>query len=362
MHDVLIIGGGVIGLTIAFESAKRGLTVLVLEQGQFGREASWAGAGIITPGGVGSASDPLDQLCAATCRMWPDLSSELRELTGIDNGFRRSGGILFAAMPGGDVSADITAWRDRGVELEPLSAPGVLQYEPHVSPEWAAAAFRLPGTAQVRNPRHLKALVAACHARGVELRAGQPVADIERTGGKVTGVRTPTGRVAAGEFVVAGGAWSRQILATCGCDLEIEPVRGQIVLLSMLPLPFRHVLECGPRYLVPRPDGRILVGSTEEWVGFDKSNTAEALSELLQFAVGLVPALGAATYEQAWSGLRPFARRGRPYISRVPGCDNLFVAAGHFRGGLTLSPITGRLVAQLLADEAAELPLDGFAL
>lgn len=360
MHDVLIIGGGVIGLTSAYESARRGLKVLVLEQGQFGREASWAGAGIIPPGG-GAAADSLDQLAAATSQMWPDLSAELRESTGIDNGYRRCGGISFAATPGGDVAADIAAWRACGVEVEPLDAQAVHSREPEIAPAWAVAAYRLPGMAQVRNPRHLKALVAACHTRGVDLRAGLPVADIERTGSKVTGVRTPTERFTARQYVVAGGAWSRQILATCGHDLDIEPVRGQIVLLSMLPLPFRHILECGARYVVPRPDGRILVGSTEEWVGFDKSNTAEALCELLQFAVGLVPALGAAKYEQAWSGLRPFARRGRPFIGRVPGCDNLFVAAGHFRGGLTLSPITARLMAQLLADEPPDLPLDLFA-
>jgi glycine oxidase len=359
MHDVLIIGGGVIGLTIAFESAKRGLKILVLEQGQFGREASWAGAGIIPPGG-GTVADSLDQLSAATSRMWPDLSAELRESTGIDNGYRRCGGISFAATPGGDVAADIAAWRACGVEVEPLDAQAVYSREPEIAPEWAVAAYRLPGMAQVRNPRHLKALIAACHERGVGLRAGQPVTDIERTGSKVTGVRTPTERFTARQYVVAGGAWSRQILAAAGHELDVEPVRGQIVLLSMLPLPFRHILECGPRYVVPRPDGRILVGSTEEWVGFDKGNTAEAVRELLEFAVGLVPALGAAQYEQAWSGLRPYARRGRPYIGRVPGCDNLFVAAGHFRGGLTLSPITARLMAQLLADETPGLPLDLF--
>lgn len=358
MHDVLIIGGGVIGLTIAYESAKRGLKVLVLEQGPFGREASWAGAGIIPPGGTASGS--LDQLAAASSRMWPDLSAELRELTGIDNGYRRCGGVCFAAMPGEDVSADIAAWRAAGAAVEPLSPAAVHEYEPHIANEWAAAAYRLPGTAQVRNPRHLKALVAACQARGVELRAGHPVTGIDRAGGKVAGVRTPTGRCTAGQFVVAGGAWSRQTLATCDCEVDIEPVRGQIVLLSMLPLPFRHVLECGPRYLVPRTDGRILVGSTEEWVGFDKSNTAEALRELLDFAIGVVPALREATYEQAWSGLRPYARRGRPYIGRVPDCENLLVAAGHFRGGLTLSPITGRLVAQTLAGELPELPLDAY--
>jgi glycine oxidase len=359
MHDVLIIGGGVIGLTIAYESAQRGLKVLILEQGQFGREASWAGAGIIPPGG-GTASGALNQLSAAASRMWPDLSAELRELTGIDNGYRRCGGIYFAATPRGDVSADITAWRGAGAAVEPLSPAAVHEYERRIADDWAAAAYRLPGTAQVRNPRHLKALVAACQERGVELRAGQPVTGIEQSGGRVTAVRTPADRFTAGQYVVAGGAWSRQILATCGHEVDIEPVRGQIVLLSMLPLPLQHVLECGPRYLVPRPDGRILVGSTEEWVGFDKANTAEALCELLDFAIGLVPALREASYEQAWSGLRPYARRGRPYIGRMHDCENLLVAAGHFRGGLTLSPITGRLLAQLLTGVQPDLPLDAF--
>jgi glycine oxidase len=358
MHEVLIIGGGVIGLTIAYESAGRGLKVVVLEQGQFGREASWAGAGIIPPGGT--ASGALDQFAAAASQMWPDLSAELRELTGIDNGYRRCGGICFAATPGGDVPADIAAWRAAGAAIEPLSPAAVHGYEPRIANEWAAAAYRLPEMAQVRNPRHLKALIAACQARGVELQAGQPVTEIECAGGKVTSVRTPTGRFTARQYVVAGGAWSRQVLATCGHEIDIEPVRGQIVLLSMLPLPFRHVLECGLRYLVPRPDGRILVGSTEEWVGFDKSNTAEALRELLDFAIGVVPVLREASYEQAWSGLRPYARRGQPYIGRVPDCENLLVAAGHFRGGLTLSPITGRLVAQTLVGERPELPLDAY--
>jgi len=144
--------------------------------------------------------------------------------------------------------------------------------------------------------------------------------------------------------------------------LEIEPVRGQM-LLYKVPKPLtRHILEIGPRYVVPRDDGRILVGSTEERVGFEKANTPDGLAGLQAFAKRMVPALADAPLEQTWSGLRPHTRRGTPYIGRVPDCENLFIAAGHFRAGLHLSPITGRLAAQLVREESPELPMDAFAI
>jgi glycine oxidase len=384
MHDVAVVGGGVIGLSIGYELAKRGARVLLLEQGQLGREASWAGAGILPPG-CPAGDDPLAPLCAATHRLWPALSEELCERTGIDNGYRRCGGLAFAAT---DVHAEVAAWRAADIEAELLDANSLARYEPEVAPRWATGAYRLPGMAQVRNPRHLKALVAACTAQGVELREGQPLLGIDRSGSRAVAVRTPSGQTPVGRVVVASGAWSAHVLGTlesppgrrglagaeAGGDgtrsvpaplsarVEIEPVRGQIVLVSAQPLPFRHVLECGRRYLVPREDGRVLIGSTEEWVGFQKANTAEAVAGLLTFACGLVPALRAARFEQAWSGLRPHAPRGRPYLGRVPDFDNVYVAAGHFRGGLNLSPITGRLMAQVVSDERPEPSLDAFGM
>ena len=128
-------------------------------------------------------------------------------------------------------------------------------------------------------------------------------------------------------------------------------MRGQIVLLACPQRPFRHVIECGPRYLVPRDDGRVLIGSTEESVGFNKQNTAEGLRGLLSFAEELVPSLRDALFERAWAGLRPRTVNGMPYIGRLPGQESLFVAAGHFRAGLHLSPVTGRVVSQLIMGE-----------
>ncbi|HUG89855.1 MAG TPA: FAD-dependent oxidoreductase, partial [Planctomycetaceae bacterium] len=304
--DILIVGGGVIGLSIAYELAGQGSAVIVLEQGQFGREASWAGAGILPPGNPEGAADPAARLRAHSHILWPRLSAELRESTGIDNGYRVSGGL--EVLPHGGVASQLTseieAWRSEGVAVEELSTAELRECEPALNPS-ITAAYRLPGMSQVRNPRHLKALVAGCAARGVRLVAGQPVIGFDRREQRIAAVRTPTGTFAAAKFCVAGGAWSRQVLATVGCEIAVEPVRGQIILLSCQPLPFRHIINCGPRYLVPRPDGRILVGSTEEHVGFEKQNTAGAISGLLEFAVDLVPALAKARFEQAWSGLRP---------------------------------------------------------
>lgn len=363
MHDVLIIGGGVIGLSIAYEAARRGLSVALFEQGQLGREASWAGAGIIPAGGSPDVGSPLHRLQSAANEIWPELSRELRERTGIENGYLRCGGL---ALAGADRRAELTAhideWRRTGVEFELLDAAAVRRCEPELAIPPDMLVCRVPGVAQVRNPRHLRALISGCVQYGVELRSGEPVTEIVRRDAAVTGARTPTGVHVARQYVVASGAWSGQLLAQCGFEAEIVPVRGQIVLLTTASLPFHHILECGPRYLVPRPDGRLLIGSTEEWVGFNKATTSEGVRGLLDFAVALVPALAAARFEQAWSGLRPHARRGTPFVGRLPGLDNLLVAAGHFRGGLSLSPITARLMVQMLKGEPLELPLHALGL
>jgi glycine oxidase len=336
------------------------LAVAILEQGQFGREASWAGAGILPAGPTRDTGDPLDQLAVATVKLWPAISAELLERTGIDNGFRRCGGLGFADDPAASAPAELDYWRRAGIEHQPLTSAELQQLEPAIHWTGHSPAYLVPGVAQVRNPRHLQALLADCTALGVELHPAEEVIGFDRRADRITAARTTGASHAAGQFVVAGGAWSTRLLAETGVQLDIEPVRGQMVLLNADPPPFRRVLECGPRYLVPRDDGHILVGSTEEWVGFEKRNTADAMSGLLQFATSLVPSLRDARFETAWSGLRPHARRGRPYIGRIPGFDNLSIAAGHFRSGLYLSPITARLIAQLISGEPVEIPLDAF--
>jgi glycine oxidase len=213
----------------------------------------------------------------------------------------------------------------------------------------------------VRNPRHVKALLKACRQLGVETIDNCEATAIRQSGGFVKAVETSQGPRVADRYLVTGGAWSSGILSTAGIHIEIEPVRGQIVLLNCGQPLFRHVLEIGSRYLVPREDGRIIVGSTEERVGFVKENTAGGIAGLIEFARSLVPALDQTRVERCWAGLRPHTKRGTPYIGAVPACDNLFVAAGHFRAGLHLSTVTGRLAAQLVRGESPELALDAFA-
>jgi glycine oxidase len=357
VKDVIIIGGGVIGLSIACELAGEGVSVAVLEQGQLGQESSWAGAGILPPGNPNLARSPEARLRATSHVMWPELSALLREETGIDNGFRRSGGL--EVRLGGAVGAlddETAAWRDEGVAVQPCAAGEVWKLERELS-HAVTSAYRLPEMCQVRNPRHLKSLVALALKRGVSLSAGVQVCGFDRQGEKILSVETALGKVSAAQFVIAGGAWSGRLLQEVGCPARVRPLRGQIVLLSMQPSPIQHVVSVGPRYLVPRGDGRVLVGATEEVAGFDKNTTARGVGGLLDFALGLVPGLARAAIEKTWAGLRPQSVDGLPYLGRLSQTDNLLVATGHLRAGLQLSPVTGRLISQLLLGREPVLPL-----
>jgi glycine oxidase len=355
--DVLIIGGGVIGLTAAYYLARERVRVAVVDKGDFGQEASWAGAGIIPPGNPGRARTPFDLLRAQSSALYPGLSTELRECTGIDNGYRRCGGLELA-----DEADDAAQeWRSEGIAFEALAEPDVLRLEPRLA-RGLGTAYHLPDMAQVRNPRHIKALLAACAALGVRLRPGCPVQTLERQGSRIVGVTTAEGRLTADRFILAAGAWAEALLLPLGWRPGIHPVRGQIVLLHPGAPLFQHVLLRGKRYLVPRPDGRVLVGSTEEDAGFDKRTTAGAVGQLLAFAVALVPALAQAPLERCWAGLRPGTPDELPFLGPVPGLDNLFVAAGHFRAGIQLSPGTGLVLKELLLGQEPTVPLEAFRL
>ncbi len=359
-RDVIVIGGGVIGLSIAWELARHGIAVRVLEQGLFGQEASWAGAGILPPGNPEQAQTVEARLRGGSHILWPQWTEQLRTQTGVDNGFHRCGGIEVRPPEVTEsLGEKIAAWRAEGVPATPLGASELRQRLPALNPD-ITDGYLLPELGQVRNPRHLKALYQACSAAGVDLRAGTPVVDFIRDGERIAAVRTAGDEFQAAEYIIASGAWSRSLLQRAGHDISFEPVRGQIVLLQTPAPLFRHVIEVGARYLVPRPDGRILIGSTEERVGFEKRTTVAGVAGLIEFARRLVPALDNARVERCWAGLRPFAPGGLPRIGRVPGTTNLSVAAGHFRAGLQLSPMTAVLIRQLILNQpgnewAAEL-------
>jgi glycine oxidase len=355
--DVIIVGGGVIGLTTAYFLAKERVSVAVVDQAEPGRQASWAGAGIIPPGCSSRIKTPYDALRAHSAEMYPELSQELRERTGIDNGYVVCGGLEVVDHA---EEAPLDAWQEEGITFERWHAARLRDSLPQVSPALDSCYF-LPGMAQVRNPRHLKALAASCRLLGVQICAGYMVLGFERQGCKITAIRTSNGQLSAGQFLIATGAWTDALLKEVGWQPGVRPVRGQIALLSS-ETPLRHILLWGKRYIVPRLDGRVLVGSTEEEAGFDARPTAQAIAGLLAFAVDAVPGFAGAVVERCWAGLRPGTADGLPYVGRVPDVANLFVAAGHFRAGIQLSPATGVVMKQIILGQKPLVPLDAFRL
>jgi glycine oxidase len=356
--DVLILGGGVIGLTTAWFLAEAGVRVTIVDKGDFGQQASWAGAGIISPGDPARARTPLEQLRAHSSAMYPALSQTLRERTGIDNGYFVCGGLELFDSPE-DAPSD--EWRGEGIVFREVAGDELQRLQPGLA-AGRDRAYYLPDMAQVRNPRHVRALTSACAGRGVELRPDCPVRHVVREGGRIESIDTDQGRLTAGRYLLATGAWTDSLLEPLGWHPGIRPVRGQIALLNTGVSGIRPVVLHGKRYLVPRGDGRVLVGSTEEDAGFDARPTAAAIADLLALATSLVPDLANASIERCWAGLRPGSPDGKPYLGVVPGIVNLFIAAGHFRAGIQLSPATGLAMKQLILGQKPTIPLEDFRL
>jgi len=356
--DVLVIGGGVIGLTTAWELAGQGVRTAVVDRGDFGREASWAGAGILPPGNLESAATAEARLRALSHRLWPELSRALLEKTGIDNGYQQCGGVEVVEGDESRARTLVEAYRREGVEATWFPARQAADLEPALAGD--RSVVHLPGLCQVRNPRHLKALVAACGQAGVVLRPFTELLELREDGRTVVAVTT-SGRLMAERVVLCTGAWSGLLGKKLGVRVPVEPVRGQMALLRAPAGLLRRVVLCGRRYLVPRPDGLVLVGSTEASCGFDKRTTATAVSQLLQFAQQLVPALAEAEVVRAWAGLRPGSPDGLPLIGRLPNFERTYVATGHFRSGLQMSPGTARLVRELLLEQAPSIPLEPYS-
>jgi glycine oxidase len=359
--DILIVGGGVIGLSTAWFLAGEGASVSLVEQGDVGRQASWAGAGIISPEFPQKAHSPIDLLRAHSYRLYPILSEQLRDLTGIDNGFVVCGGIEFPEE-GKDSPLPTEEWCSEGIAFERLDRAGLLRRQPGLADHLVKGVW-LPGMAQVRNPHHLQALRAGCLKRGVQIETGWPVRRLVFEGRKAVAVAGEQGRLRpAGQVLLAAGAWTEALLRDIGLAPGIHPVRGQIALLNTGRPGMRPLLLQGKRYLVPRLDGRILVGSTEEDAGFDARPTSEGIAGLLEFAHRLLPSLAEVPVEAKWAGLRPGSPDGLPFLGAAPGWERLHIAAGHFRAGLQLSPATGLVMAQHLLGKPTLVPLEPFRL
>lgn len=360
-RDVVVVGGGIIGLSAAYSLACRGVASRVLDRRELGREASWAGAGMIPPLADRPSVHPAVALRSWSARLHAEWADRLREETGIDNGYRRTGGVdvAFTESEEHELRASAGRWKVEGITYERMISTDFARVEPALNPV-LRVAYYLPDRAQIRNPWHLAALRKAVVGRGCRLSPWNGVEGFEARGGRVHAVRTSQGVIACGAVVVAAGAWSEMLLRSAGVEAPTPPVKGQIVLIrSDRPL-IGRIIEHGRKYLVPRDDGRILIGATEEHAGFDARTTSRGVHDLLNAAMEVCPILERAEVETSWAGLRPGSIDGRPYIGIAPGYSNLYVATGHYRGGLQLSPATGEVVADMVTGATPRIDLSPF--
>jgi glycine oxidase len=354
------VGGGIIGCSIAFSLAKAGVRPLVLEKSSVAAEASSGGAGLLSTQAHTDEPGALFDLKSASRALYPTLADELRERTDMDIEYRELGHVVpvFDENEARAVTARVAWQANRGLHAVWLTAAEARELEPGL-PATVRGAGWFPDDHHINSTTTTQALASAVIRLGGTVRVECPVVDLVRDGARVTGVRTAQETISAGEVVLAAGAWSGQFETSAGLSLPIFPAKGQIV-VARLPQPaLRHVVY-QEVYVIPRAMGEHIIGSTVEYVGFDKRVTVEGIAGLLSDATRLAPALREAEMVASYGCLRPASTDGLPLLGRAPTIPGLIVATGHFRNGILLAPITGQLIAEVIVRGKPSLSLEPF--
>lgn len=352
--DTLVIGGGIIGLLTARELALAGQSVVILERNtRAGLESSWAGGGILSPLYPWRYPDAVTELSVIGHREYPRLAADLNESTGIDPEYVRSGHLILDV----DEYDQAKAWAkryqnkfslDRKTKfLSLIRRSEMAKIEFELSESFANAMW-MPTIGQIRNPRLVKSLLKDLEQRGVKIITEAAVEKINTENGKVVGLVTSKGRCSAANYLVAAGAWTASLLEETGLSLEIQPVRGQMILFKTHPGRLRRIVLNNGKYLIPRKDGHILAGSTLEYVGFNNEVTDAAYQELWRAACNIAPFLESMPVVKHWSGLRPGSSSSVPVIGTHPELNNLVICSGHFRNGVIIGLASARIAASLL--------------
>jgi glycine oxidase len=349
----VVIGAGVIGLGIAWRLAQAGCTVDVYDKGEAGHGASWAAAGMLAAAAEAEpGEEPLLPLTLESQRLWPDFARELLAATGVSCEYRDEG-TLVVALNRDDAETLRHSYdfqRGLGLDIEWLNAAEARRLEPHLKPGIAAAVLSR-NDHQVENRALVRALIAACRDTGVAIHEHRPVAEVVTAAGCVCGVETARGREDADTVVLAAGAWSREIAGIPAAQRPpVRPIKGQMLAVQMdvrAPI-LRHVVWLpNGGYLVPRNDGRLIIGGTVEERGFDTSITAGGLLTLIEAAWRAVPTIEELPIAETWVGFRPGSRDDAPMLG-PSGIDGLVIATGHHRNGILLTPVSAAVISNYI--------------
>lgn len=346
--NVLIIGGGVIGLAAARELRLAGAgRITVLEKGRAGREASWAAAGMLAPDAETDSVDAMYNLCRRSNELYPEFAASLFDETGIDIELDRTGTICVALSDQDfeHLRSRMAAQKAVGIHAELLSAADIGGLESSLSRDVMGGVL-YPDNGQVENRKLVAALLEFARRNSIEVHENSPADELVIRNGKAVGVSVKGKSLEADAIVIAAGAWQSELLdkADVRCS-RVKPVKGQVIAYERVSS-LRHIVYGAGGYLVPRRDGRLLVGATVEDAGFNTNVTANGVLSLRNSAERLLPELAGREPDDKWAGLRPFVAGGEPVIGAVPGVSGLFVAAGHYRNGILLAPVTAQLIAE----------------
>lgn len=351
--DVLIVGGGVIGLSLARALHKKGVRkVTVVERGELGQEASSAAAGMLAPHAEADREDEFFRFCRESNDLYPGFAAELLDETGIDIELDLSG-TLYVAFSDND-TLDIRRryeWqRAANMPVEHLTAGETRKAEPFVSPDVREGLY-FPEDGQVENRKLIEALRIYAELNRIGIIERAEVSELSKEEGRVTGVLTTQGALSAGTVVLATGAWTSFIkLGPAAVPIKVKPFKGQMIAYHTAKRLFQRVLYSPRGYIVPRMDGRVLAGATVEDAGFDKETTGAGSEFLRETAVEIAPSLGSLEISERWAGLRPFAADGLPVLGSVGAYENLLAATAHYRNGILLAPLTARILAEKIVD------------
>ncbi|MCM3718332.1 glycine oxidase ThiO [Fictibacillus phosphorivorans] len=347
-YDAIVVGGGVIGCSIAYQLSKKKKKVLLLEKGKVGEKASSAAAGMLGAQMEFEVDDPLYPLAKKSRQMFRDLAHELYEITGIDIQLMKRGIYELAFTEVECERHQQRAERDtrQGEMVSWLSSRQLREQEPSISSK-ARGALYFPNDGQVSPVQLTTAYLRGATYYGTEVKEQTEVVQLIKTGNKVTGVETDSETFFADHVILAGGVWSSRLLP----ELQMVPVKGECIsFVTNEPLLYGTVKYNGC-YLVPKRNNRIFVGATSVPHSFDEKVTFAGIFDLMERAKQMVPGLTEAAFEKAWTGLRPQTQNGKPYIGQHPEHEGLLVATGHYRNGILLSTITGKMITDQIESE-----------